>query len=337
VRMKKLLLTVLAGSVAWGVLAARAADAFEQNRRLGRGVNVLGYDPLWRSKDQARFQEKHFKLLREAGFDSLRVNLHPFRHFQSDGSLSKHWFETLDWILAGARGAGLNVILDLHEYNAIGNDPEGNKEKFLSFWRQLSTHCQSAPDSVYFELLNEPCRKLTPELWNQWLREALAIVREKNPARTVIIGPAYWNSIDRLGELQLPAEDRNLIVTVHYYKPMEFTHQGARWTPDFADKTGVVWPRNEADRQAIERDFDRAAAWAKSQNRPIFLGEFGAYDKGEMASRARYTSAVARAAEARGWSWAYWQFDSDFVVYDIRQEAWVEPILKALIPAPGGR
>jgi endoglucanase len=335
--MRKLLMAVLAASVVWGVLASRAADVFEQNRKLGRGVNALGYDPIWRARDQARFQEKHFKRLREAGFDSIRVNLHPFRHFQSDGTLPQSWFGTLDWILAGAQGAGLNVILDLHEYNAIGNDPEANKEKFLSFWRQLSSHCQKAPDSVFFELLNEPCRKLTPELWNQWLREALAIVREKHPARTVIIGPAYWNSIDRLSELQLPAEDRNLIVTVHYYKPMEFTHQGARWTPEFADKTGVVWPRNEGDRQALERDFDRAAAWAKSQNRPIFLGEFGAYDKGEMASRARYTAAVARAAEARGWSWAYWQFDSDFVVFDIRQDAWVEPILKALIPQRADR
>jgi endoglucanase len=51
-----------------------------------------------------------------------------------------------------------------------------------------------------------------------------------------------------------------------------------------------------------------------------------------MDSRARYTAAVARAAEGLGWSWAYWQFDSDFVVYDIEKDAWVEPIRKALVP-----
>ena len=27
---------------------AGAIDAFEQNRKLGRGVNILGYDPIWR-------------------------------------------------------------------------------------------------------------------------------------------------------------------------------------------------------------------------------------------------------------------------------------------------
>ena len=58
----------------------------------------------------------------------------------------------------------------------------------------------------------------------------------------------------------------------------------------------------------------------------MLLGEFGAYDKADMDSRARYTAAVARAAERLGWSWAYWQFDSDFVVYDIGKDAWVEPL-----------
>ena len=91
----------------------------------------------------------------------------------------------------------------------------------------------------------------------------------------------------------------------------------------------------EKERQAIANDFDRAAAWAKEHHRPLFLGEFGAYDKAAMDSRARYLNAVARAAEARGWAWAYWQFDSDFILYDVPKEQWVQPILDALIPKKG--
>jgi len=41
---------------------------------------------------------------------------------------------------------------------------------------------------------------------------------------------------------------------------------------------------------------------------------------------------VARAAEKRGWAWSYWQFDRDFIVYDIDEDQWVEPIRDALIP-----
>jgi endoglucanase len=46
----------------------------------------------------------------------------------------------------------------------------------------------------------------------------------------------------------------------------------------------------------------------------------------------RYTDFVARAAEKFGWSWAYWQFDSDFIVYNINEDHWVEPIRDALLP-----
>lgn len=312
----------------------KTADAFEQNKKLGRGVNIIGYDPIWRSKERARFQEKYYRLLKEAGFNSVRINLHPFRHMDADNhwALRDSWLEVLDWAMKHAQEQGLMVILDLHEFNAIGKDPEANKEKFLAFWRQISTRYQNAPESVVFEILNEPSQKLTPPMWNNYLSEALAIIREKNLTRTVIVGPAFWNSVDHLHELELPDADRNLIVTVHYYKPMEFTHQGASWTNQ-RDKLGVDWSATPEQLGAMKRDFDKVSAWAKEHNRPIYLGEFGAYDKAPMESRVRYISSVTRAAEQRGWSWGYWQFDSDFILYDVKRDAWVEPILRALVPA----
>ena len=38
---------------------------------------------------------------------------------------------------------------------------------------------------------------------------------------------------------------------------------------------------------------------------------------------------IRKTAEDRGFSWAYWQFDADFVVYDVETNKWNEPILKA--------
>jgi endoglucanase len=307
-------------------------DAFEQNHKLGRGVNILGYDPIWRNREHARFKAKYFHLLKEAGFDSVRINLYPFRYMDSTNNwaLAPGWFHVLDWAVAEAQGQGLNAILDLHEYTAMGNQPEANKPKFLAAWHQLGAHYQNAPASLFFELLNEPSHKLTPELWNQYLKEGLQVIRQTNPSRTVIIGPAYWNSIDHLAELDLPESDTNLIVTVHYYVPMEFTHQGAAWV-NRQNKVGVDWLGTDQEQGVLNGNFDKAAAWGKAHHRPIFLGEFGSYDKAPMESRVRYTSAVARAAEARGWSWAYWQFDSDFILYDVTHDHWVEPIRDALV------
>lgn len=313
---------------------AESMDIFTVNQKIGRGVNILGYDPIWRSPQQARFKEPYFKMLKEGGVSSVRINLHPFQFMdeQEPHSLQPQWLHTLHWAVENALKAELVVLLDLHEYNAMGTDPDAHKSKFLAFWEQMSSEFADAPPTVVFEILNEANRQLTEERWNELYRQALAVIRKSNPTRAVVIGPAHYNSVDALPGLHLPEEDRNLIVTVHYYKPMEFTHQGARWTPAFADKTGVPWPRSAADEEAVVEDFRKVKEWAQKENRPVFLGEFGAYDKADMDSRVRYISFVARTAEKCGFSWAYWQFDSDFVLYDVQNEKWIQPIYNALIP-----
>jgi hypothetical protein len=308
-----------------------SARAFEINERLGRAVNVIGYDPIWQDRAKGRFKPSYFARIREAGFTAVRVNLHPFKHMDATHTLKPGWLETLDWAVKGALDARLAVILDMHEFHALAEDPAGRKAAWLAFWRQVAPRYKDAPDDVVFELLNEPFGKLTPELWNEYLKEGLAVVRETNPTRAVVLGGGRWNSIDGLQSLVLPEEDRNLIATVHYYTPMEFTHQGAPWATEWKDRSGVVWTGTDQERRRILLDFMRAQQWALERDRPVHLGEFGAYDKADMDSRARYTSAVARTAEQLGWSWAYWQFDSDFVVYDVARDAWVEPLRRALV------
>lgn len=191
-RGSALLFILLAGF--WAdpaVGAAPGPDVFSQNQQLGRGVNILGYDPIWQSREQARFQVKHFRLLHEAGFDSVRINLHPFRHSRQEQGwkLPDAWFATVDWAVTNALSNGLTVILDLHEFNAMAENPEGRHDQFLATWKQMAEHYQSAPGGVLFEILNEPSRGLTPELWNRYLKEALALIRKSNPIRTVIVGP----------------------------------------------------------------------------------------------------------------------------------------------------
>jgi endoglucanase len=297
-------------------------------------VNIIGYDPIWHERDEGRFSDAHFRLIRDGGFSSVRINLHPFRHMgpADEYRLEESWLGVLDWAVEEALEQDLMVILDLHEFNAMADDPEGKKDMFLAFWRQIAPRFKDAPSTVLFEVLNEPSRGVSPEMWNGYLREALAVIRESNPHRTLIIGPARWNGIGALAELDLPDDDRDIIVTVHYYSPMEFTHQGAPWAEAYRDTLGVRWTGTPDEMGRIRSDFEHAQQWSLARDRPIFLGEFGAYDKGDMDSRARYTAAVARTAEEFGWSWAYWQFDSDFIVYDIDNDRWVEPIHDALVP-----
>jgi endoglucanase len=86
-------------------------------------------------------------------------------------------------------------------------------------------------------------------------------------------------------------------------------------------------------RQAIEEYLDWAAMWGEASNRPIYLGEFGAYGKADVQSRALWTAFVARQAEERGMSWAYWELCAGFGAYDAGKGVWREELLEALVPA----
>ena len=315
---------------------ALAADkplaAADQVAQMKRGVNVVGYDPLWRDAAQARFKPKHFKIIKDGGFDHVRFNLISFRRMDQALHLDPEWVDTLDKLVAEALDQRLQVILDLHDYEKCADDPGRCRDRVLAFWTQMSEHFKKAPPAVMFEILNEPNGKMDAE-WNSLLKDALTVIRKTNPTRNVVVGPAFWNNIGWLSKLELPKDDRHLIVTVHYYLPMRFTHQGAPWVPEYTNVSGVTWGTPE-ERAALGKDFDDVQAWAKANDRPILLGEFGAYDKGPIDSRVAWTAAVARAAEARAWAWSYWQFDSNFVVYLIDEDRWNEPIYRALVPAP---
>jgi endoglucanase len=311
---------------------AQTVTATDQSIKIGRGVNILGYDnEFWQDHTKGRFKEQYFKMIKEAGFSSVRINLYPFKFMDSQYKLNPKWLETLDWAINKGLEADLMIILDLHEYNAMADNPEAKKEMFLSFWKQVAPRYKDKSDRVIFEILNEPNQKLTVEMWNTFLAEAVKIIRESNPNRTLIIGPGNWNGIESLNTLKLPENDRNIIVTVHFYHPMRFTHQGAPWSRENKNLSGIKWTGTVEEKEEVVSKLKVAADWALKYDRPIFLGEFGSYDKADMDSRARYTAFVARTAEKLGFSWAYWQFDSDFIVYNIDKECWVEPILNALM------
>jgi len=306
----------------------------DQQLELRRGVNVLGYDPIWTDPAKGRFRQSHFAEIRRGGFDFVRVNLHAFRHMDAKNQLTPAFFERLDWIVKNATAAGLSVILDEHDFNACANDVETCRTRLSAFWTQVAPRYQDAPPTVLFELLNEPHAKLDADTWNALFPEILAIVRQTNPTRRIVIGPTQWNSREKLHTLKLPADDPNIVATFHYYDPFSFTHQGAPWVEEMKTVKGVTWGSG-ADRAELAANFDKVAAWSKANNRQVLLGEFGAYDGSgtPTAMRTAYTEAVAREAERHGFAWAYWQFDSDFILWDMKKKGWVEPIRKALIPA----
>jgi endoglucanase len=296
-------------------------------------VNVLGYDPYWKDVAKRRFEWRHFVEIRRGGFDFVRLNLQAFSHMDGQNRLDPAWLAKLDDVVRHAQKAGLGVIIDEHDFNACSEDLELCRTRLSAFWGQVAPRFSRAPRNVAFELLNEPHDKLNGEPWNVLFGEILGIVRQTNPTRIVVVGPSHWNSLKDLPLLKLPA-DPNLLVTFHYYEPFHFTHQGASWVEETKNLHGITWG-SPAERATLKSDFDTVAAWAAANRRPVLLGEFGAYDKSgtPMDLRVAYTRAVRSEAERHRFGWAYWQFDSDFILWDMKANDWVRPIKDALVSA----
>jgi endoglucanase len=310
-------------------------DPFEQNVRLGRGVNLgNALEAPQEGEWGVTLQEEYFQLIKIAGFDAVRIPIRWSAHTASAApyTIDPAFFERVDWAVDQALSRDLVTVINVHHYEEIMQNPVEHEERLLALWEQIADHYKEYPDDLLFEVLNEPTSALNARAWNQLLVKAMDTIRQTNPYRNIVVGPANWNSIDALGGLELPAEDRHIIVTVHYYGPFDFTHQGAEWVSGSDAWLGTTWQGTSAEERAVTRDLDRAASWAKANNRPIYLGEFGAYSRADMDSRALWTAFVARQAEERGMSWAYWEFCSGFGVFDTSRGAWNEPILEALVP-----
>lgn len=311
-----------------------ATDIHEMCRRLGRGVNLgnmleappnagwgIAVDHTWLPK------------IRAAGFDSIRLPVRWSAYAEAGpaAKLSPGIFSKVDGILNAAEKADLRVVLNVHHFDELDKDPATHGPRLVALWEQIARHYQGRGERLYFELNNEPHDKLTAELWNELVPKALVAVRASHPSRPVIIGPANWNNLSALPTLKLP-DDPNLIVTFHYYNPFEFTHQGATWsTPKVRDIRNRAWTSDTNELAAVRKDFAKVADWAKQNGRPIYLGEFGAYQNAPMESRVRWTAAIRAEAEARGFAWAYWEFGAGFGVFDRQANAWRDDLLKALI------
>jgi endoglucanase len=329
------ILAALLAALAVVPAAAQPAVALHaSDQPFKRGVNVLGYDPYWTDMSKRRFQWRHFAEIRKAGFDFVRLNLQAFGHMDGENRLDPVWLAKLDDVVREAQKAGLGVIIDEHDFNPCSENLDICRAKLPAFWRQIAPRYANAPRNVAFEILNEPHDKLDWQNWNALFAELLRIVRQTNPTRIVVVGPTGWNNFKALPSLFNLPRDPNLLVTFHYYDPFHFTHQGASWAGDEVKNLhGVTWGTPE-ERATVARDFDQVAAWSKANDRPILLGEFGAYDKSgtPLDLRAQWTAHVRSEAEKHGFGWAYWQFEGDFVVWDMQNQRWVEPIRKALIP-----
>lgn len=275
----------------------------------------------------------YFPAIKKAGFNAVRIPVR-FSDYAKDNpnyQLDPAFMKKLDGDIDDALQQHLTVILDFHHFNELMEDPPRYHQCFLSIWNQLAHRYQNQPDQLMFEILNEPTDRLSGELWNRYMADAVSVIRKTNPNRTLIVGPDHFYALDRLKELRLP-KDRHLIVSFHYYEPNTFTFQSNPYL-GFTQARDVTWQGTPQETRRIHQQFTKVRRWAERHHVPVYLGEFGANKDAPDDSRLRWTAAVRREAEKEGFSWGYWELASWFGIYNSKTGEWDKPMLQALLPA----
>ncbi|HLQ46761.1 MAG TPA: glycoside hydrolase family 5 protein, partial [Planctomycetaceae bacterium] len=347
-------------------IESRDTPAHRAAKRFRRGANFGNYLEAPKGQDWgAKYAAEDFEHVRAEGFDHVRLPI-AWQHYASGSNfrLSSEIFAKVDALVNEAVKNKLGVIVNIHHYDAFTSNPADNRENFLKLWRQIAEHYAEQPDLVAFELLNEPKDAATTDVLNPIFADAIKLIRQSCPKRTIFVGPGKWNSVFELSNLRLPNDDHNLIVTVHCYEPFYFTHQGASWSGSDTKITGIRFPgppekpleidpslkvnswvadwikryntlptdRNPSSPAAFRSHVAEAAEWSAYYGRPIHFGEFGCYERADAESRAAFYRAFREALDKADLGWAAWDWKAGFRYWDDKTGRPVPGMREALFP-----
>lgn len=284
------------------------------------------------------FSNDYFERIADQGFNHVRIPIRwdtPARtQMQFPYTINQGFLVRIKEVVDLALKENLMVIINMHHHEDLFADPEANKSRFLAQWSQIADYFKDYSEELVFEVLNEPHGQLTPELWNVYFADALGEIRKTNPDRAVMMGTANFGGVSGIFELDPPA-DENIIVTVHFYSPFTFTHQGADWVgPQTQAWLGTKWNDLEYERESIRQEIRPLLDFSAARNIPIHMGEFGSFSTADIDSRRRWTNFLSRYFESEGFSWAYWEWSAGFGLFDPKTNQYNEQLINALLIDP---
>src|SRR5690606_41719967 len=98
-------------------------------------------------------------------------------------------------VVDAALANDLHISINMHRFDALYDDPAGQKARFLAQWVQIAEYSKDYLDMLLFDVLNEPQGNLTPALWTEYFEDALAEIRKTNPERVVLLGVAEYGGL----------------------------------------------------------------------------------------------------------------------------------------------
>ncbi len=320
------------------------------------GVNLGGWISQYPDYDYQYFDtfitREDILRIADWGMDHVRLPVdYPVLEQDSrPGMYLERGFGYIEHCLDWCRENHLNTILDLHKAPGFSFDTLDQntlfgspilQERYLALWEGIARRFLGRLDeTLAFELLNEI---VLPDSapWNSLVRRVLERIRSIDAKRLIIIGGNRYNAVDELPNLEL-FDDANILYTFHFYSPLAVTHQKAPWVPALVDYNREVDYPGEApdlaafldahpehrarlgveagvrfDRQYLDRTLAPAVDFSRRIAQPVYCGEFGVYNKVNMATRLNWTRDYVALLNEYAIGHAIWNYKSlDFGLVD---------------------
>jgi len=325
--------------------------------QIRRGTNLshwLSQDFGWAPR-KTWITENDIRFIARAGFDHVRLPIDEKELWHEDGTRNNEAFALLQTAIAWSRANHLRVIVDLHTVrahhfnaenegltNTLWTNPKA-QENFLRLWRDLSAVLHDQPvNAVAYEIMNEPVAD-DAEDWNKLVSTSVAAIRSIEPNRVLIIGSNRWQGPATFPLLKVPAGDKNIILSTHFYEPFPLTHHEANWTQIKNYSGPIHYPdnllrpeeleklKNSGDiemikaiqssagpwnAQRLEKELAPAITRARELGLQLYCGEFGCLPTVPRADRLAYYHDLISVLERNGMAWANWEYKGDFGLFE---------------------
>ncbi|WP_245573315.1 cellulase family glycosylhydrolase [Marinimicrobium agarilyticum] len=297
-------------------------DAHDTVLNMGVGINLGNtLDAYPNEGDWAPKAElSYFEAFKEAGFHHVRVPATWDNHtaeappYRVDEARMNRTEQVVDWALA----QGYPVILNAHHETWLKENYEdaNARARFDAIWTQIAQRFAHKSPRLLFEMLNEPVG-MTAEQVNDLNSRILAIIREHNPTRLVVIAGNDYTPASSLNDIELP-DDNYLIGNFHSYDPWPFAGECTRrWGSD-------------SDKAELAAIYDTANDWSIQAGVPVMVNEFGAphYDYNNPknvcnpSDRLAYLRTHVNLAIEHGMAATAWDDAGAFQIYDRGQDSW---------------
>ena len=269
-------------------------------------------------------QERDFKTVADLGFNCVRVPFNSRLVEKSPGRYDLDGVRYLDEVVRWGEKRGVRVILDLHAACGAQNhdwhsdslgpadlwQKKSLQDRTVALWEFLADRYKDKKAVAGYDLLNEAVLDDT-KLLNRFYKRLIKAIRAIDRRHILFVEGNRWAQDLECLE---PFDDDNLVLSIHFYEPLNFTFNLVphfRYpikSPEYPVSIAPAFQKIDFDRTTIQKMMEAYKKSADKQQRPVYVGEFGVNYREGYYGEDQWLKDALDCFTDLGFHWTYWTY-----------------------------